>query len=1542
MNLTGIQNVGEFYSHHYLDALLENDLKGLFAQWRAEDEDTPDKRLNRLAASFYQARQAALRARTDEARYKASHAFHVDLLEALGYDYHFEVRYLLEGEAVPVLGTERRDGQEYVWLVETPFCGEDDSPLEQGILAEQYPKQSQEVELQFPEEQWEALIAEIFRRDSPPRWVILLAGGLVFLCDRTKWGYGQYLLFDLDEIYGRRQPETLRATAALLARDALAPDDGIPLHDTLDEKSHKHAYGVSKDLKYGVRQAVELLANEYIWYQRQKGHEKLYQDPDLARKLTDEALTYLYRLLFLFYAEARGGELSVVPMKSEAFRTGYSLEMLRDLEQVPLNTPQAQNGYFIDHSLEKLFGLVNEGYGIQPQQLLLGESEMIYEEYGFSLPGLHNPLFDPASTPLLSGARFRNVVLQEIIQLLSLSREESRRRHGRGRISYAQLGINQLGAVYEGLLSFSGFFAQEDLYEVKSASDTHVTPDTQTYFIPKSERERYTADEFVYDEMPDGTRQRRVISKGAFVFRMAGRDREKSASYYTPEVLTECVVKYSLKELLKDKSAADILKLTICEPAMGSGAFINEALNQLADAYLERAQAESGEHIPPDAYRQERQKVKAYLAVNNAYGVDLNPTAVELARVSLWLNIIYEGADSPWFGPRLATGNSLIGARRQVYSAEEVFSGGYAGKAPEDVPLGDGKGGFGPRPAGSVYHWLLPDKGMAAFDSDKVIKELAPKEVQAIKDWRKDFTRKISKAELKTMQALSDAADKLWEANWRERQMVIERTRQHTPVWGTPQAESGPLLAVSHQQSQNLSVQQCEKELAYLERPTSPYRRLKLAMDTWCALWFWPIPEANKLPTREQYLNQIGELFKNAAEEFERLPEQLDLFAAPQPQPKQMGFSDLPAPDVDELCRQHPALAQARVTADQMRFHHWELVFSEVFVGRGGFDLIVGNPPWVKLGWDEGGLLSDYEPIIAIRRYSASRIVELRDELIKIKILVEEYIINFYKTVGEISFLSSICNYDKLRDIQKSNLYKCFMVKSWDVATDIGFIGLLHPEGVYEDPRGGNFRKEIYPRLQAHYQFHNELLLFSDVHHQTIFSINIYSSIAKPTVRFDHIVNLYHPSTIDNCYHHDGVGMVPGSRNQYGSWNLQGHKNRIINISKQQLDIFATLYDDTSISPLAARLPLVHSKELLSVLSKFSEQKTRLGDLKEYYFATVMWDQNSAQKKGIIKSRTQYPENPTQLILSGPHFYVATPIYKNPNENCRHNLDYSNIDLTDIPDNFLPRTNFIPMQNDQEYLAQQPKWNNTPIFMKYKHIHRRMLGITAERTLINAIAIPYSGHVNTVFSITFSENVDLVTFSGLCSSIVYDFFVKSTGRSDMYEDLSAMLPIVRKNRTPLINRTLRLNCLTDYYADLWEDQFLIDFYNETWTKQDARLSEWEHLTPRWGWNTPLRTPFERRQALVEIDVLAAMALELTVDELLTIYRVQFPVLQKNERRLLFDQRGMEVPVKTVAGELGVDEGHEKFPEMVPPFTPVDREADYRQAWAHFEERLASD
>ncbi|MEA3335482.1 MAG: hypothetical protein U9R25_06190, partial [Chloroflexota bacterium] len=142
------------------------------------------------------------------------------------------------------------------------------------------------------------------------------------------------------------------------------------------------------------------------------------------------------------------------------------------------------------------------------------------------------------------------------------------------------------------------------------------------------------------------------------------------------------------------------------------------------------------------------------------------------------------------------------------------------------------------------------------------------------------------------------------------------------------------------------------------------------------------------------------------------------------------------------------------------------------------------------------------------------------------------------------------------------------------------------------------------------------------------------------------------------------------------------------------------------------------------------------------------------------------------------------------------------------------------------------------------------------------------------------------------------------------------------------------------YTDLWEELYEPAFNQDDWTVSDPRLAPWKDLTPGWQRHVALRTPFERRQALVEIDVLAAMALDLTLEELLTIYRVQFPVLQKYERKKRFDQRGMEVPMKTVRGEIVVNESKPEFADMVEPFTPVDREADYRRAWGVFEERLA--
>ncbi len=167
--------------------------------------------------------------------------------------------------------------------------------------------------------------------------------------------------------------------------------------------------------------------------------------------------------------------------------------------------------------------------------------------------------------------------------------------------------------------------------------------------LPSFKSGDYDAKDLVWHE--DRLTGRKEIvrhPKGSYVFRLSGRDRQRSASYYTPEVLTKTVVKHALAELITDDTRAqDILEYRICEPALGSGAFLNEAINQLAAEYLSRRQDELGQRIDPEAYTTELQKVKAYIALHRGYGVDLNATAVELAEVSLWLNVMHRGLQAP-------------------------------------------------------------------------------------------------------------------------------------------------------------------------------------------------------------------------------------------------------------------------------------------------------------------------------------------------------------------------------------------------------------------------------------------------------------------------------------------------------------------------------------------------------------------------------------------------------------------------------------------------------------------------------------------------------------------------------------------------------------------------------------------------------------------------------------------------------------------------------------------------------------------------------
>ncbi|MFE6229374.1 type II restriction endonuclease subunit M, partial [Streptomyces sp. NPDC057854] len=831
------------------------------------------------------------------------------------------------------------------------------------------------------------LLSYLFVSDDAPDFALVLAGGTALVAERARWAEGRYLAVDLQLVAERadakRGGEIDRALTCLAAQ-SLAPDaEGNVWWSGVLEDSVKHTVGVSKDLREGVRLSIELIANEVVERRRAQGLDPLPQSE--AQTLAKQSLRFLYRILFLLYAEA-SPELGVLPVGDPAYERGYSLDRMRELTLVELASASAERGTHLYESLHVLCRLVDRGHegGTAPDGG--GETE------GLTFRSLKADLFAPAATALVDEVHLGNGTVQEVLRHLLLSKEVKGK--DRGFISYAELGINQLGAVYEGLMSYTGFFAEEDLYEV--ARDGNA--EKGSWVVPTTRAEGIAAKDFVRAEDPVTKELKPVVhERGTFVYRLAGRERQQSASYYTPEVLTRFTVSQALVELIgpdevkegsvewegrevpRKMSAREILDLTVCEPALGSGAFAIEAVRQLAAAYLRRKQEETGKRIDPDAYAAELQKVKAYIALHNVYGVDLNGTAVELAEISLWLDTMGKGLQAPWFGLHLKRGNSLIGARRAVYRRDELAKKAWLTAVPADVPLtpsdadrAAGRSSSLGDVGGRIHHFLLPAAGWGSAVEAKEAKELAPEALARLKAWRKTVLVAPSKKQANELVNLAHRVEALWDLAHQRLRIAEDQIRRSIDVWG---AEDLPVGG-------DVTREQIEEALADAK---GAYQRLRLVMDAWSAMWFWPLTdgltrvksddgseESLEPPTLDEWIAGLRAVLGVHAETGasgrgrkwtggdQTLGSTADWDELNEAEEFELSFAGVASPE--RVLREHPWLVVCQRVARQQAFFHWELDFSSVFAERGGFDLQVGNPPWVRPVVDLEALLAEADP----------------------------------------------------------------------------------------------------------------------------------------------------------------------------------------------------------------------------------------------------------------------------------------------------------------------------------------------------------------------------------------------------------------------------------------------------------------------------------------------------------------------------------------------------------------------------------------------------
>ena len=1371
------------------------------------------------------------------------------------------------------------------------------------------------------------LVGDLFLAAEPPEFIVVLAGAWAIVAERESWPLGRYLAVNLQLAVERNDTKKageLERVAVILARENLErAADGTTWWAETREESQQHAVKVSGDLRDAVRESIEIIGNDVLNRRRE---QNLPIDGVDGNELAHQSLRYLYRILFLLFAEA-SPELAILPTGAPEYVEGYGLDRLRDQILNPPVTDKARRGTHLYDSLQLLFTQVNDGH--EPHEVASADEDAQNE--GLTFRNLEADLFKREATSLIDEVKLSNDALTRVLQNLLLSKVSAGK--DRGFISYATLGVTELGQVYEGLMSYHGFIAQEDLYEVAPKGDASKG----SWVLPTHAADSVPQDSFVMEtkQMEEGgtAKPRRLHPEGSFVFRQSSRDRERSASFYTPQVLTEFTVGQAIEVLQEEgriETSDDVLSLTICEPAMGSGAFAVEAVRQLAELYLKLREDELDTQVDPEQRAVELQKVKAHIALHQVYGVDLNPTAVELAEISLWLDTMTSQLKAPWFGLHLRRGNSLIGALRSTYSTAQLKKREWLTAVPRREPVQNLAAAIDAgetkdlNAAGRIHQFLLPSSTWGAAADAKDLKKLAADEIKAMKAWRRSVTGKApTKEQTKKLTNLAARVESLWAITLSKMRIAEEQIRRDIGLWGRETEHT----------AKNVRREQIEREL--LHDAEGAYLRLRLVMDAWNALTFWPLTATDELPDLDEWVAALTDILgtevtaRDAAQgQLGRADSWDELVQLERTEIELSG-----ARKIETVLEKHPWLNTVHTVSADQGFFHWDLDFAAVFA-RGGFDLQVGNPPWVRPTVDLDALYSEADPWFSLAHKPTQAEKKARREQWNNDQQTSEIV---YRGLAEAlatsSALGDATRYPHLAG-QQPDLYRGFMERTWGNASDEGITSLIHPESHFTEKKAAPLRRGAYLRLQRHWQFINALMLF-DIDDHVVYGVHVYGS-ASETPHFVQAGRMYHPTTARDSVDHDGTGDLPGIKDPDYNWDLRPHRDRIQIVDIHTLKVWHAILEDESVPPIESRMVYTVNTEAAAVLEKLTAAP-RIRELNLQFSSG--WHEGGGKKAGYFDTGWAHPGSWGDVILQGPHLGLSTPMIKQPNPTLKHNQDWSEIDLEAMSPDFVPATAYQPDRSAKPtYDDDYTHWKNGGSAMSARDVSRiawrRQAATTGFRTCYPAVVPPGTAHVDAVVTGASTTSASVTMgFGAMCSALLFDFVARSTGVSDLRPSILEAFPyrIDPRYKESAIRLFLRLNCLTEAYAPLWE----------------------EVVGEPWGVDMPLRKDEERRAAQVEIDAIVALSLGVTADELCMIYRTQFPVMRRYDQEDRFDANGRKVPKEIVKADAKLKDGAElsvadrtwvhpqSGVEYVYeyPFRQLDREADMRKAYARFQEMV---